>query len=114
MDKPIIAANSPIKVELEKGREYYFCVCGRSANQPFCDGGHASTTLKPRPFTAEQDGEAYLCRCKHTGNQPFCDGTHKRFSDAEVGKPGGTSLSITGQCTRYSEYERRPMPTATG
>ncbi|MCB1669923.1 MAG: glutamate synthase-related protein [Gammaproteobacteria bacterium] len=88
MDKPIVAANSPIKVELEKGREYYFCVCGRSANQPFCDGSHASTTLKPRPFTAEQDGEAYLCRCKHTGNQPFCDGTHKRFSDAEVGKPG--------------------------
>ncbi len=88
MDKPIVAANSPIRTELEKGQEYYFCVCGRSASQPFCDGSHAATTLKPRPFTAAEGGDAYLCRCKHTGNPPYCDGSHKQFSDEQVGKPG--------------------------
>ncbi len=88
MEKPIIAANSPAQAQLEQGREYYFCVCGRSSDQPFCDGSHAGTGLAPRPFRAEADGEAWLCRCKHTRNPPFCDGTHKQFSADQVGKPG--------------------------
>ena len=88
MDKPIVADNRPKKVELTKGQEYYFCVCGRSKSQPFCDGSHAGTSFKPRGFTAEQDGEAYLCACKHTANAPFCDGTHKQFSGEQVGKEG--------------------------
>lgn len=88
MDKPIIAANAPRKVELKKGEKYFFCVCGRSARQPFCDGSHAVTDLKPLAFTADKDGDAWLCMCKHTGNPPFCDGTHKGFADDQVGKPG--------------------------
>jgi CDGSH-type Zn-finger protein len=88
MNKPIIADNKPIKVELKKGEEYHFCVCGRSANQPFCDGSHAGTDFKPRAFTADDDAEAHLCRCKHSRNQPFCDGTHQQFSDEQVGQEG--------------------------
>ncbi|MBE9567777.1 MAG: CDGSH iron-sulfur domain-containing protein [Proteobacteria bacterium] len=88
MDKPIIANNSPKPVKLNKGEEYYFCVCGRSKNQPFCDGSHAGTSFVPLAFTAEEDGEAWLCACKHSANLPFCDGTHKQFSDDQVGKPG--------------------------
>ncbi|HHX8454018.1 glutamate synthase-related protein [Vibrio diabolicus] len=88
MSKPIIADNKPIKVNLTEGQEYYFCRCGRSKNQPYCDGSHSGTGLKPMSFTAEKDEEAYLCQCKHTSNAPFCDGTHKRFSNEQVGKEG--------------------------
>ncbi|KIO37997.1 glutamate synthase-related protein [Shewanella sp. cp20] len=96
MVNPIIADNKPKKVELTKGKEYYFCVCGRSNNQPFCDGSHKGTGFSPKAFTAEKDGEAYLCACKHTGNAPYCDGTHKNFTAEQVGQegPGREALGI--------------------
>ncbi|MCG9720550.1 glutamate synthase-related protein [Shewanella sp. Isolate7] len=96
MVNPIIADNKPKKVELTKGKEYYFCVCGRSDNQPFCDGSHKGTGFSPKAFTAEKDGEAYLCACKHTGNAPYCDGTHKNFTAEQVGQkgPGREALGI--------------------
>ncbi len=81
MSEPRIAAREPIAVELEKGKEYYWCKCGRSKNQPFCDGSHAGTDFTPVAFTAEESGEAWLCRCKHTGNPPFCDGTHATLEE---------------------------------
>jgi CDGSH-type Zn-finger protein len=87
-DKPIIAATGPKAVELTKGETYYFCACGRSKNQPFCDGSHAGTDISPQAFTAEQDGTAYLCQCKHSKNGPFCDGSHSRFSADDVGTTG--------------------------
>ncbi len=93
MSNPIIADNKPQQVSLKKDEEYYFCVCGRSKNQPFCDGSHAGTEFKPTAFTTDQDGDAYLCLCKHTGNAPYCDGTHKRFSAGEVGKEGPGQIS---------------------
>ncbi len=86
--KPIVANNKPAKVELTKGDEYYFCACGRSGNQPFCDGSHAGTGFKPKRFTAQESGDAYLCLCKHSANVPFCDGTHKQFDAEAVGKEG--------------------------
>ena len=86
--RPIVAGNSPIAVEMEKGQEYYFCRCGRSKSQPFCDGSHAGTDFSPLPFVAEASETAYLCACKHTGNAPFCDGTHKKFTAEDVGKEG--------------------------
>lgn len=86
MTKPIISAIRPIKVELTKGQEYFFCTCGRSQNQPFCDGSHEGTGFEPQSFVAEKDGDAYLCSCKHTENAPFCDGSHKKFSGDDVGK----------------------------
>jgi len=88
MSNPIVADNRPKKVTLTKGEQYYYCTCGRSQNQPFCDGSHAGTSFKPKPFVAEEDGDAYLCRCKQSGRPPFCDGTHKQISDELVGQEG--------------------------
>jgi len=87
MDKPTIADNKPINVSLNKGEEYYFCACGKSQNQPFCDGSHAGTSFKPVAFKAENE-DAYLCMCKHTKNPPFCDGSHNQFGSEQVGKEG--------------------------
>lgn len=88
MNNPIVSDNSPQKVTLNKDKKYYFCACGRSKKQPFCDGSHAGTIFSPKEFTAEKDGDAWLCACKHTGNAPFCDGSHKQFSAEQVGKVG--------------------------
>jgi CDGSH-type Zn-finger protein len=76
-NEPVIAARVPAKVALEAGKDYWFCTCGRSATQPFCDGSHKGTGFAPQKFTAETSGDARLCQCKHTKNPPYCDGTHK-------------------------------------
>jgi CDGSH-type Zn-finger protein len=79
MNEPVIAARQPIGVELEAGKTYHFCTCGKSANQPFCDGAHGDSGFRPQAFTAEKDGKAFLCQCKRTGNAPFCDGAHAKI-----------------------------------
>jgi glutamate synthase domain-containing protein 2/CDGSH-type Zn-finger protein len=94
MSKPIIADNKPTKVELTKGQEYYFCACGKSQSQPFCDGSHAGTSFKPKAFTAEQDGDAFLCACKHTANAPLCDGSHKQFTASQIGSEGPGIINV--------------------
>lgn len=76
MEKPTIAQKSPIPVELKKGETYYWCTCGKSSDQPFCNGAHKDTSFTPMAFTAEKDETAYLCACKYTKNPPYCDGTH--------------------------------------
>ncbi|SMP30793.1 glutamate synthase-related protein [Shimia sagamensis] len=86
-DVPIIAATRPVKVELEDGKTYFWCSCGRSKTQPFCDGSHAGTEMKPQKFTAEKSGDAFLCQCKASANAPFCDGAHTRITDAKPGDP---------------------------
>ena len=88
MNNPVIADNKPKQVNLSKDEEYFFCTCGRSKNQPFCDGSHKGSSFKPKAFTVEEDGDAYLCLCKHTANAPFCDGTHKQFAKEHVGEEG--------------------------
>ncbi|TQV85017.1 glutamate synthase-related protein [Aliikangiella coralliicola] len=96
MNQPIIADNKPKGVELVKGEDYYFCACGQSKNQPFCDGSHKGTSFTPKHFVAEDDETAYLCMCKHTANAPFCDGTHKKFSAEQIGKEGpGVQIQTT-------------------
>ena len=98
MKKPIIADNKPAAVNLTKGEEYAFCACGKSANQPFCDGSHVGTGFSPKSFTADEDGQAFLCQCKHSNNQPFCDGTHQQFTDEQVGTEGpGPSASAVDE-----------------
>lgn len=87
---PIIAAKTPGVVELEEGKRYTWCRCGRSANQPFCDGSHRGTGITPISFTAEKSGRAALCRCKASANAPFCDGTHASLGDLSVGDPSPT------------------------
>jgi glutamate synthase domain-containing protein 2 len=94
MSEPIVADNKPVKTSLSKGETYFFCACGRSSDQPFCDGSHKGTGITPKKFTAEDNGDAYLCQCKHTSSPPYCDGTHKRFDAEQVGKPAEGSAII--------------------
>ena len=65
-------------VEVEAGQAYFWCACGKSANQPFCDGSHRGSEFSPVKYVADADREVYFCGCKSTGNQPLCDGSHKR------------------------------------
>lgn len=74
---PIIAQKAPYPVEVEAGKNYFWCACGRSANQPFCDGSHKGTGLAPVKFTPEESKRVFLCGCKQSARAPFCDGTHK-------------------------------------
>ena len=76
MTKPIIADKQPKAIELAQGEEYYFCTCGKSSNQPFCNGAHQGGDFTPLAFTTEETGTAYLCQCKHTKTPPYCDGSH--------------------------------------
>lgn len=76
-DVPRIAQKEPYRVEVEAGKAYFWCACGRSANQPFCDGSHKVTSLRPVKYTAEKDGTVFFCGCKHSRSKPLCDGTHK-------------------------------------
>lgn len=84
---PLIAAKQPAMVDLEAGKAYYWCRCGRSKSQPFCDGSHAGTDISPLKFIADKDGKSALCQCKATANGPFCDGTHATLGDLNAGDP---------------------------
>jgi CDGSH-type Zn-finger protein len=76
MATPRIAQKSPYATDVVAGKTYYWCSCGESKNQPFCDGSHKGSTFTPMPYTAEKDGAAYLCGCKASKNAPLCDGSH--------------------------------------
>lgn len=76
MAEPVMAQKSPYAVDVEAGRKYFWCACGLSRKQPFCDGSHKGTGLNPISFEAAASGTKYFCGCKHTRKQPFCDGTH--------------------------------------
>src|SRR6202050_2058711 len=77
-----IASRKGFYYELKAGERYLWCSCGRSKQQPFCDGSHAGTGFAPVALKAERDEEVILCGCKHTAGAPFCDGTHSNL-------PGG-------------------------
>jgi CDGSH-type Zn-finger protein len=76
---PDIAARAPIVVGVEAGKSYWWCACGRSRTQPFCDGSHKGTEFSPVEWRATESGQKWFCCCKHSGNKPFCDGTHKKI-----------------------------------
>jgi CDGSH-type Zn-finger protein len=74
---PQIAQTAPYPVEVEEGKTYFWCACGRSAKQPFCDGSHKDTGFSPLKVTAEASKTLWFCGCKHSAKAPFCDGSHK-------------------------------------
>ena len=67
---------SPYATEVTARKTYFWCACGKSKNQPFCDGSHKTTSISPVKFKSDDDKTVYLCGCKKTGNAPYCDGTH--------------------------------------
>jgi CDGSH-type Zn-finger protein len=77
MADPVIAARAPLAVDVEAGRTYYWCACGKSASQPFCDGSHKGGEFSPLAWTAPATAKVWFCACKHSANPPLCDGTHK-------------------------------------
>jgi len=89
MTNPIVADIKPIEVTLKKDQKIAWCTCGRSKDQPICDGSHRGTPFKPLLFTPTEDEQAFLCQCKHTKNPPYCDGSHKQFDEKDIGKEVG-------------------------
>jgi len=77
MTDPVIAQKAPMPVEVEAGKTYFWCACGKSSKQPFCDGAHKGSGIAPVKFTADADKKLFFCGCKASAKAPFCDGTHK-------------------------------------
>ncbi len=77
-------AAGPLPVEVEEGRTYWWCTCGQSARQPFCDGSHKGSSFVPQAWESPRSGKVFFCGCKKTGRAPLCDGTHSRISKDEA------------------------------
>ena len=79
MAEPVVAQKGPFAIEVEAGKSYFWCACGRSANQPFCDGSHKDTGFTPVKWQADNAKTVYFCGCKNSANKPVCDGTHSKL-----------------------------------
>ena len=104
MTEPVVAQKAPYGVEVESGKTYFWCACGKSSKQPFCDGSHSNgshsngshsdgshsdgshsdgsethSEFAPMKFEAEESKLLYFCGCKASQNKPFCDGSHKKL-----------------------------------
>jgi CDGSH-type Zn-finger protein/mannose-6-phosphate isomerase-like protein (cupin superfamily) len=101
-DAPVIASRKGFYYELKAGKRYLWCRCGRSKQQPFCDGSHAGTSFLPVAYQADRDEEVIFCGCKHTGTAPFCDGAHSNL-------PGGYR-----EDDPYSQQNQRVATVAAG
>ena len=79
MSEAVVAQKAPYKVDVEEGKNYFWCSCGKSAKQPFCDGSHQDTSFQPLRYTAEKTGTVYFCGCKASDRSPLCDGAHNKL-----------------------------------
>jgi CDGSH-type Zn-finger protein len=79
MSKPEIAQKSPYAVNVDAGKNYWWCACGKSAKQPFCDGSHKGGAFSPVEYRATESQTIYFCGCKQTSTQPLCDSTHQKL-----------------------------------
>ena len=79
MADPVVVQKAPIPVDVEEGKSYFWCACGRSEKQPFCDGSHQGTDFAPIKWTAEETKRVFFCACKQTAGQPLCDGAHNKL-----------------------------------
>lgn len=79
MSTPVKASNTPYPVEVDPGKAYYWCACGRSKRQPFCDGSHKDTDFTPVKYEVSEAKKVYFCGCKQSANPPLCDGTHNKI-----------------------------------
>lgn len=78
--KPVVAQKAPYAVDVEAGKSYWFCTCGKSATQPFCDGAHqAEGAFAPKEYKAEKAETVYFCGCKNSSNGVTCDGSHQKL-----------------------------------
>ncbi len=78
MSVPNRASDTPFAIEVEAGKSYFWCACGRSQSQPFCDGSHKGTDITPVKYTAAESKKVFFCGCKRTASQPLCDGSHNK------------------------------------
>jgi CDGSH-type Zn-finger protein len=79
MTDPVIFQKSPMPIEVEEGKTYFWCACGKSAKQPFCDGSHKDTGIAPVKITAEATKKMFFCGCKASAKAPLCDGSHNKL-----------------------------------
>lgn len=79
MTEPMIAQKEPYAVEVKAGKSYFWCACGQSSRQPFCDGSHKGTDFEPLKWDCDKDGKKFFCGCKMTDGEPFCDGSHNKL-----------------------------------
>ena len=79
MSTPEIPSKEPYSIQVEEGKKYFWCACGKSAKQPFCDGGHSGTGIAPTMYTADKSRTVFFCGCKQTGKAPLCDGSHAKL-----------------------------------
>lgn len=79
MPTPTSPQKAPYPVEVEAGKSYFWCACGQSANQPFCDGSHKGSDFVPVKFEATESKKVFFCGCKHSATPVTCDGTHNKL-----------------------------------
>jgi CDGSH-type Zn-finger protein len=79
MSEPVVAQKSPYAIEVEAGKSYFWCACGQSSKQPFCDGSHKGTDFTPVKYSSETDSKVFFCGCKASGKAPVCDGSHSKL-----------------------------------